>query len=57
MPSPQVLRLTDEQIEQTYLYFETGAGIPPVGVVMRDSFTKTMGRVWDCMSGHYIIFS
>ena len=50
----QAEKLTDMQITQTYKYFEHGEP-KPRGVILNDSFTKTMGRVWDSELGRFVI--
>ena len=50
----QAETLTDMQITQTYKYFEHGEP-KPRGVALKDSFTKTMGRVWDSELGEFVI--
>ena len=50
----QAERLTDEQIEGAYVYFEHG-GPSPTNVVIKGSFTRTMGRVWDSELSDFVI--
>ena len=50
----QAETLNDKQITQTYIYFEY-QGDKPDGVKLKESFTKTMGRVYDSELGDFII--
>lgn len=49
----QAEKLTDMKITQTYKYFEHGEP-KPRGVTLKDSFTKTMGRVWESERAEFI---
>ena len=51
---PQVEQLTDAQISMAYAHFEHGE-LAPQGVIMKGSFTQTMGRVWDSELGEFVI--